>query len=547
MSGILASLNRLGVVILLAAATAAVWPGAAASARLSSLDRAELRAYPQALVLARSSSAQAAVRRAGGLRIARSLPIWRVRSGTALELAPLAELVEPDRMLAVENHFGAGDPLVATEWWIGPIGANGAEPPGPGKPLTVVDSGVDVGHAEFSARPATTPLNAQSANGQNEEHGTAVSSVAAAPANGVGVVGVYPQAALQVWDASPVGPGISVGSVVSGIDAAIRRGPGVINISLGTTNSDPLLTAITTIAFGTGSLVVAAAGNDGTRGSPLEYPASLPHVLTVGATDQQGHRAFFSSMTPHLDVSAPGQGIPVAVPVSLDPSGYATYSGTSFAAPLTSGAAAWVWTARPTLDVTQLFDLMRSSARDIETTGFDSISGFGQLNIPSALTAPVQPPDPSEPNEDVDYIRAHRLFREAAPPITTPGRTRGRVDARLEVSEDPRDVYRLWVPGKRTTIVTLTPTADVDLGLWGPQTVSVLEGAKARRRDLRGLSERSGTRPETVRLRNTSRRGAFHYVEAAAGSSGRTVRRVAGIRYRISVTTAKLPAPRARR
>lgn len=540
-------MNRLGVVIVLAAATAAFWPGAAASARLSALDRAELRAYPQALVLAHSPSAQAALRRAGGVRIAHSLPVWRIPTGAATKLAPQADLVEPDRPLVADNHFASGDTLVANEWWINPIGANAAEPPGPGKPLTVIDSGVDLGHAEFSARPATTPLSAQSSTGVNEEHGTAVASVAGAPANGVGVVGVYPQAALQLWDASPDGPGISVGSVVSGIDAAIRRSPGVINMSLGTTVSDPLLNAITTIAFGTGSLVVAAAGNDGTRGSPLEYPASLPHILTVGATDQQGHRAFFSSQTPFLDLSAPGQGIPVAVPSSLDPSGYATYSGTSFAAPLTAGVAAWVWTTRPTLDVTQLFDLMRSSARDIESPGYDQISGFGQLSVPAALTGPVQARDPSEPNEDIDHIRANRLFREPAPALTTPGRTRGRVDARLDFAEDPRDVYRVWVPGKRVTTVTVTPTADVDVGLWGPRTASVLESGKARRRDLRALSERPGARPEAVRLKNTNRHGAYHYVEAAVGSGARTVRRVAGIRYRITVTTAKLPTRRARR
>ncbi len=42
-------------------------------------------------------------------------------------------------------------------------------------------------------------------------------------------------------------------------------------------------------------LVVAAAGNDGENGNPLTYPASLPHVLTVGATDEQNLVTSFSS------------------------------------------------------------------------------------------------------------------------------------------------------------------------------------------------------------------------------------------------------------
>ena len=203
--------------------------------------------------------------------------------------------------------------------------------------------------------------------------------------------------------------GISVSGVVSGIDTALRRGTGVINLSLGSNSRDPLLEAIVNIAFGTGSLVVAASGNDRSHGSPLEYPASLPHVLTIGAIDQTGRPASFSSGSPYVDLAAPGQAIPVAVP----PAAYASYSGTSFATPLTAGAAAWVWTARPTLGVTQLFDLMRSSAQDIETPGFDPYTGFGRLDIPRALTAT---PPPGRPERAERRRRPHqpkRLFREA--------------------------------------------------------------------------------------------------------------------------------------
>src|SRR5204863_217617 len=76
---------------------------------------------------------------------------------------------------------------------------------GAGTPVTVVDTGLDVGHAEFAARPNTTLLNAQSTNGDEEEtHGTAVSSVLAAPENGFGIVGIYPQAALGEWDSGPM-------------------------------------------------------------------------------------------------------------------------------------------------------------------------------------------------------------------------------------------------------------------------------------------------------------------------------------------------------
>ena len=69
---------------------------------------------------------------------------------------------------------------------------------------------------------------------------------------------------------------------------------------------------------------------------------------------------------------------------------YDSFSGTSFASPIVAGATAWVWTARPTLDITQLFEVMRLSGQDIYTPGFDPFSGFGRLDIPTALT--VAPP-----------------------------------------------------------------------------------------------------------------------------------------------------------
>ena len=153
-------------------------------------------------------------------------------------------------------------------------------------------------HEEFVTRPATTALNAQSTSARDEEHGTAVASTAAAPTNGVGIVGVYPQANLQVWDASPSGDGITAGDVIQGLDAAIRSGQGVVNLSLGSHIQNPLLDAMVAVTFASGTLVVAAAGNSREDGSPLEYPASLPHVLTAGAIDQSGQPTFFSSGSP---------------------------------------------------------------------------------------------------------------------------------------------------------------------------------------------------------------------------------------------------------
>jgi subtilisin family serine protease len=338
------------------------------------------------------------------------------------------------------------DPLVPFEWWRAAIGADQLNSPGTGKPVTVVDSGLDITHPEFASRPNTEILNRQTTSEPDEDHGTAVSSVVGATNNGVGLVGVYPNAVLRMWDASPFGILDDV-SAVQGIRAAALRGPGVINLSFGGETDDPMLQAAIDFAVRSGSLVVAAAGNDGGFGSPPNYPAFYPHVLTVGATDRSNQVAAFSSVSPTVDLAAPGVDMPIAEPLAVEPAGYTTdAAGTSFASPLVAGAAAWVWTVRPDLDNSQLFEIMRRSATDIGTPGFDSASGYGLLNIPRALSYKTPLRDPQEPNEEPREIEAKGLFSKATAPLTVPGRTTGSIAARVDRSEDPIDLYRAWAP-----------------------------------------------------------------------------------------------------
>ena len=383
----------------------------------------------------------------------------------------------------------SGDPLQGQEWWLTDIGADQVAPPGPGVPITIVDSGVDPTHPEFAGRANTFFLNDQTVDGRDEYHGTFVASVAAAPANGVGIVGVYPQAVIQSWDASPV-PGLSDISAAQGIATGAQHCPGVINISFGSAEPDPLLEDAILGAVHNGCLVVAAAGNSGQQGNPPTFPADYPHVLTVAATDESDAVAPFSSMSASIDLAAPGVDIVGAVPLSHDPSGYQPQpglSGTSFSAPMVSAAAAWVWTVRPTLDASQIFELLRRTARDIGPPGFDTGSGFGILNVPAALTAPPPQRDPGEPNDNIDEIFPGGFFAAGEAPLTTAAKPSVRIAARLDSSEDPRDVYRIWVPAHRVVRVQIVAGAgDAAARIWGPKTVDVNEGIAARRRDLRG-------------------------------------------------------------
>jgi subtilisin family serine protease len=456
------------------------------------------------LIQARPGKA-AALRSARAVSVAPALRIWRIPTHA---LAPLVragavEVAEPDNRLYSQASLASplDEPLASTEWWRAVIGADAVPAPGPGKPVTVVDSGVDVTHPEFASRPNTTMLNDQELVLDEDDHGTEVASVIGAPVNGVGLAGIYPEGVLRSWDASPLGF-ITTASAVRGIVAAANGGPGVINLSFGGESPDPLIRSAVLYAVRHGSLVVASSGNDGLAGNPLSYPASFPHVLTVGATEASGAVSSFSSESADVDLVAPGRRITVAEPLSYDSSGYATVSGTSFSAPMVAAAAAWVWTIHPQLDNTQLFDIMRMSAQDLQPTGYDRASGFGLLNIPKALEYPPPPKDPLEPNDDIDQVQPKAMFATGETPLTTASSPSGTIRARVDRHEDPRDVYRAYVaPGGSVT--ARTSGGEVELRIFRRGASSVLSSSPAALR----------TSPGALTYRNPARRGVYVYVE----------------------------------
>jgi hypothetical protein len=388
---------------------------------------------------------------------------------------------------------------------------------GPGKPVTVIDTGLDVTHEEFAGRPNTVPLGEQDLTDSEEDfHGTAVSSVVAAPENGLGVLGVYPQAVLRSVDVG----GLTVANVIAALTSAMRAGPSVINMSFGVPYTRLLADTLLT-AFRTGSILVASSGNERQEGTAASPPGSLAHVLTVAATDQQNEPASFSTPSLGVDLAAPGVAIPGAVPRLFDTSGYElSLSGTSFSAPIVTGATAWVWTARPTLDNTQIFELMRVTATDVGAQGFDRDTGFGVLSIPAALTTQAPPRDPSEPNDDIRHVRARGLFRAATAPITAPNRPRTTFRARLDVTEDPEDVYRVFVPAGRAVRITATPDTDVDIDVWKASASSVFLRGTARTRNLLATSGKDGRAAERVSVRNRSRTGFYAYLDVYLPRNG---------------------------
>ncbi|HYX77139.1 MAG TPA: S8 family serine peptidase [Gaiellaceae bacterium] len=511
---------------------------------------ARLQAYPRTLVeldRARGARAVPALRRAGGELIDPQLDLWLVPSWRAVKLLPgldrrgLVRSVTPDLPIGTDPNNASGffgqytDPLSTNEWWPSHVGVSDWVGPGTGKPVTLIDSGIDLSHEEFAGRPNTVALNTQTFTANSDEaHGTATASVVGAPVNGKGIVGIYPQASLQLWDASPAGE-LTVAGEIAGLTAADHHGPGVINLSLGGTGRIPIEEHAILGAFAAGNLVVAAAGNARDIGSPLSYPASFTHVLTIGATDEADHVTSFSSASQDMDLAAPGQDMLVALP-TIFPSqigipGYEMEDGTSFSAPLVSGAAAAVWTLRPTLTNTQLFEIMRRSARDVGKKGWDADTGYGILNVPAAVARPAPPADPQEPNEDVYLVKPNGLTRAGKTPLTAQRHPRAAIVASLERREDPEDVYRVWLPAKGKVVVAVRPNANVDLELWGSKTKTVFERGAAAQRDLLAASAHPGKRLDRVILKGRGA-GQFVYADVFLPKGG------AGASYTLTVAPA---------
>jgi subtilisin family serine protease len=469
------------------------------------------------LAVAPGLAAERLVAGQGGTLLSTELGVWEVGGGAAGRLVPelerlgLLRYAEPNYVRSTASHLDGGDPLVPRAWHLVRVGADTTEPPAGGVPITIVDTGLDVSHPDFAGRPGITLLNEQDPGlfGSNDYHGTIVASTLGAAANGVGTVGVFPTAELRVFDL----PGLDDATIIRALDDVATGG--VLNLSIGGPGYSRALYEGVMRAVDRGALVVAAAGNSFFAGNPDIYPADYPHVLTVAATDEADAPAFFSSGSEAVDVAAPGTDIPIQDPD--DPDAYALLDGTSFSAPVVSGVAAWVWSVRADLDATQLFELLRTSARDVGRGGFDTRTGFGVVSIPAALAGAAPAPDPGEPNDDVTLIKAGSVLGSAKPPLTTAERTSATLHARLDAIEDPHDVYRVFVPAGKRVEIRVVSKGDVDVALWSARTRSV-GGPK---KDRLAVASKPQGQTEIIHWRNTSARGVVAYVDViASGNRG---------------------------
>jgi hypothetical protein len=389
--------------------------------------------------------------------------------------------------------------------------------------IALVDAAADLTHPEWTGDPnvATIP-----GTPVTDPHGTATMSVAAAPQNGIGILGVWPGArALNVPLKTVPGTDgeITCDESGDGIEAAIKSGASVINMSYASPSECAPEKVQLYFGLAKGAIAVAAAGNEFREGNPIEFPASLPHVVTVAATTADDKSADFSNANDAVDLSAPGENILTAVPLGLpDPDGaqdgYTLQSGTSFSAPMVSAAIAWVRAARPELTPDRVVQAVRLGARDVDKPGWDPLTGFGVLDVGKALTLPEDKlpiPDPLEPNDNLVWVNG-RAFGKAAPSVWSGGKAK-RVDGLLDKQEDPVDVYRITIPARTTAKVSVIPRfGDPSLEVFRSSAIGINDEDRRVARSHRSGSKKT----ERVRVRNTGKaKHAFYVAIRPQGNS----------------------------
>lgn len=282
---------------------------------------------------------------------------------------------------------------------------------GAGVPVLLIDTGVGVPGATGDRDSCVL-------------HGTAVAGVLRT---------VAPDAGIRSVRQDPVRGTVAdlVTALEGAAEAGRRDGLRIVNMSLVACEDTAELRHAVDEVTAAGVLMVASAGNTGQCGDgQAPFPASLPQVLTVGAVDPRtpdatsvaelgaGRQVADYSVTgPWVDLHAPGGPVSTVLGDSADRGGGAgtqtvvgspePFTGTSFAAPVVSAAAALVWQLRPELGPAEVRDLLVATAQPGPAPVVDPVAA-----VAAALDGPPTPRPRDAPWPDaVPVVR------------TSPGRT----------------------------------------------------------------------------------------------------------------------------
>jgi thermitase len=286
--------------------------------------------------------------------------------------------------------------------------------------IAILDTGIDYFHPDLNTningiKKLVTGYDALNNTtdqqpGITNTHGTACAGIAAAGAhNGQGIAGVAPFCRLmgvRISKSNEFGILSAKDSqIADGITRAVANGADILSCSWGGGDDcDAITNAIKDAKSlgrkGKGCVIVFAAGNDNKK---VNYPASLNMVLAITACNQWGERKSYNSKDqedwwagnygPEVDVCAPGVNIWTTTNVGQGELPYRNYDrnfgGTSAATPMVAGIAALILSINPNLTANEVERMIKSSATNLETLGYDVYTGFGRVNAGAAVQLAV--------------------------------------------------------------------------------------------------------------------------------------------------------------
>ena len=249
--------------------------------------------------------------------------------------------------------------------------------------IAVIDTGVDYRHEDLAGKviKGYDFVNEDFDPIDDNGHGTHVAGIAGAITNNErGVAGVCQNCSILAIKVITADGSGANSWIANGIANAVNLGARVINLSLGGLDNSNTIRMAVEQAYQQGVVVIAASGNDG-NGVPL-YPAVLPEVIAVGATNRYGERASFSSYGNHLALVAPGE----AIYSTVAGNSYDAWNGTSMASPHVAGLVGLMLSRNPSMTNVQVRDVLIGTAQDLGTPGRDPYFGYGRINVLAALT-----------------------------------------------------------------------------------------------------------------------------------------------------------------